>query len=174
MKLNLSYKKSDWHEFQSFLVKRVCKESKSWYDSTWFNIVVWFITSIIFFTYFQSTNEFNWATAGIVSIFFIFIYAQTILSNIKLRKAMEPSAHGSFIGEHHFEFTESGVKSEGKGYSSFHEWGVFNEVVVSESAIYLFMDSFYAFIFPSGQLENAREILALLEGKVKNVTKHSI
>ena len=109
------YEKEDWKKFQSFLEKDLRKSTKMWYERIWFNFILWFVIALVFFTFFQSRSEFNWATVGIVRFFFIFIFAQVILTGLKFKKLCVPSKDGSFIGEYRFKIDDEAIHSEGKG-----------------------------------------------------------
>ncbi|WP_075186168.1 YcxB family protein [Teredinibacter haidensis] len=173
MEQTFRYEKEDWKKFQSYLEKDLCKSKKMWYETLWFNFVSWFGIAIVFFSFFQSKSEFSWATAGIVSFFFVFIYAQLILTGIKFKKLCAPSDKGSFIGEHRFKFDESAIHSEGSGYTAKHNWSVIKRVAKTNDAIYLFLDNAYAYIFPVSQIEDPDKFYEYVSAKI-NVTSLSI
>lgn len=173
MELNINYEKEDWKDFQSFLEKYLCKEAKAWYDSFWFNMAVWFVIAFVFFTFFKSGVEFSWATAGIVSFFFVFIYMKMILVAKKYKKAFEPLSGGVFIGKHDFVFGDDGFSSKGNGYNGFHNWGLIKKIENTEKAIYLFIDSAYAFIFPKSKLNDPDEFHRFVLSKVKNIPRQA-
>ena len=166
------YQKEDWQIFQSYLEKDLCKSTKMWYESSWFNMVLWFIIALVFFTFFQVTSEFSWPTAGIVSFFFVFIFGQLVLNGLKFKKLCSPSKEGTFIGEHRFKFDEEGIHSEGDGYRAIHNWSVVKRVVKTDKAMYLFLDSALAYIFPLSQLEDPEKFYEYI-GLKANVTSLS-
>jgi len=172
MELNIRYEKDDWIAFQSYLEKEMCKSTKSWHDSMWVNFVIWLVIAFTFFSYFQSGLTFSWSTAGIVSFFFIFIYAQIFLSSIKIKEAFRPLEGGTFLGEHQFTFDNEYIHTKGKGYKASHSWGVITRLKKSDEGIYLFLDSAYAYIFPLSKLENPDQFYQYVTEKI-NVTKSS-
>ena len=166
------YEKEDWVKFQSFLEKDLCNSTKLWYEKLWFNFILWFVIAVVFFTFFQSSQEFSWATAGIVSFFFIFIFAQIILNGIKFKGLCAPSENGSFIGEHRFKFDDEAIHTEGNGYKASHDWRVVKRINKTDEAIYLFLDNAYAYIFPLSQIADVDSFYSYINSRI-NVTKSS-
>ncbi|RBP48813.1 YcxB family protein [Arenicella xantha] len=166
MEKTFKYEKEDWQKFQSYLETDLCRSKKMWHESVWFNLISWFVIAIVFFTFFQSKSEFSWATAGIVSFFFVSIYAQLVLTGIKFKKLCAPSEKGSFIGEHRFRFNESSIQSEGLGYTATHDWSVVKRVAKTNDAIYLFLDNAVAYIFPLSQIEDSGQFYEYINTKI--------
>jgi len=155
----------DWKNYQAYLEKDISSRKKLWFDSFWFNLISWFVIAIVFFTFIQGTDEFNWSTAGVVAFFFIFIYIQLILSSIKFKKGFEPLQSGSFCGRHAFRFDDDGIYSEGEGYHGTHKWSLVQRIERTNDAIYIFIDSALAFILPVSQLENPDEFYEFILNK---------
>ena len=137
-----------------------------WHENLWFNLFAWLVIATVFLLFFQSESEFSWATAGIVSFFFIFIYAHLALKGIQFKNLCAPSNDGSFIGEHRFKFDESGIHSKGAGYAATHNWSVVKKVVKTSDAIYLFLDNANAYIFPVAQLEDLDKFYEYVSAKI--------
>lgn len=154
MEKTFRYEKEDWKKFQSYMEKYACKSNKMWFESLWFNFFSWLVIGFVFFSFFQSKKVFDWPTAGIVAFFFILVYAQLILSGMKVRRLCAPSEGGLFIGEHRFKFDENCIYSEGSGYTATHNWSVVKRIIKTDEAIYLFLDNAYAYIFPLSQIED--------------------
>lgn len=172
MELILRYEKDDWKNFQSFLEKDLLKSTKMWYDRAWFNVALWFVIAFAFFTISENVSEFDWITAGIVSFSFIFIYAQLLLTGLKFKKLCAPSENGSFLGEHRFRFDENAIHSEGKGYKANHNWSVVKRIARTNDAIYIFLDSAYAYIFPLSKIEDPEQLYDYASSKI-NTTRLS-
>ena len=167
MEISVKLDIQDWKTYQTYLEKNLSARNKPWLDSLWFNLVSWFVISLVFFTFIQGTDEFNWTTAGVVSLFFIFIYVQLILSGVKIKRAFEPLPEGSFCGRHTFHFNDNGIHSEGKGYHGEHSWSLVQRIERTNDAIYIFMDSALAFIFPLCQLEDPEGFYEFVSSKRK-------
>lgn len=161
--VNLDIK--DWTAYQAHLEKSLSVRNKPWFDGFWFNLISWFVMSTVFFTFFQSSDEFNWSTAGIVTCLFVFIYIQSFFRGIKIKRAFEPLPDGSFCGRHKFNFDDSGICSEGDGYHAEHKWSLVQRVERTNSAIYIFIDSTLAFIFPISKLENPDDFYDYVSSK---------
>lgn len=148
------YEKEDWKIFQSFLEKDLRKSTKIWHEKIWINFILWFVIALVFFTFFQSKSEFNLATAGIVTFFFMFIFAHVVLAGLKFKRLCAPSEDGCFIGEHRFKFDEETIHSKGRGYKASHDWSLIKRAVKTDEVIYLFLDNASAYIFPFSQVED--------------------
>lgn len=152
MKIRVRYDKEDWEKFQAFLVKDVRRTTKTWWDSAWFNFISWFVIAFLFLTVFQTMTEFSWPSAGITGLLFTYIYVQFVLNGIRYKRDYAPSEHGTFIGEHVFNFSDDTIQSSGKGYEASHSWDVVKRVERTSDAIYVFIDTAYAYIFPAAKL----------------------
>lgn len=154
MKINVKYDKSDWKDFELYLHKKICKSIRSWYDGVVFNLILWALISVVFYLVIDSELNFDWNTAVLVSLLFVYLYVMMILQAKKLRKAYQPSDKGTFVGEHEFILSDDGMSVSGKDYNSFYRWSSVKQLEQTETAIYVFIDSVKAFIFPISQLEN--------------------
>ena len=168
MELEINYELSDWLEFHKFLERRICRDSRAWWDSLWVSFLVWFLVAFSFFTFFQSNAEFSWPTAFIVALVSLYFVTQLVLGAIKVKRACQPMASGTFLGHHKFIVGEGGIKSTGADYEATHNWSAVQRVENTDKAIYVFIDSSSAFIFPRSKVENPEELLAVIN---KNVTK---
>lgn len=165
-----NYTVDDWKKFQSFLEKDLCKsESTKWYKEAAYNIILWCVIAIFFFILFRNFNEFSWLTAGIVAFFFVSIFVYVILTAAKFKKRCAPSPEGIFIGEHSYAFDDDGIHTKGRGYSATHNWSIVQRAVKTDEAIYLFLDSAYAYIVPLSQISEPEKFCAYLSSKL-NVT----
>lgn len=137
-----------------------------WYESIWFNFSSWIVFAIIFLTLFQDINEISWSTAGFISIFFIFIFTQFILTGLKFKNQCAPSERGIFIGEHRFKFDENSIHSEGIGYNATHDWSIVKRLEKTSEYIYLFLDNAHTFIFPLCQIEESAKFYDFISSKI--------
>jgi hypothetical protein len=157
----------DWKKYQAYIEKNISSKTKMWFDSSWFNTILWFVIAIVFFTFIQGTDKFNWPTAGIVTFFFVFIYIQLLFSGIKFKKGFEPLEGGSFCRRHIFKFDDNGIHSEGDDYQCSQRWSLVQRIERTDEAIYIFIDSAMAYIFPTQQLENPDEFYEFILNKQK-------
>lgn len=168
MDLEIKYELSDWKEFQKFIEKRACKESWAWWDSMWFSFLLWFAVSFLLFSFFQSDAGFSWPTALIVGLLSLYFVALLVLNGIKVRRACLPAEGGSFLDCHKFAIDDDGIRSIGSGYEARHKWSSVHRVENTEKAIYVFIDSVSAFIFPRSKVKNPEELLAVINRNVTN------
>lgn len=170
MELEIEYELSDWKTFQAYVEKRACKEGEMWWDSGWLSFILWFAVAFIFLTFFQDNIDFSWPTAVIVAFVILYFFGMAILNGIKIKRACQPLEGGSLLGRHKFIINDDGIISAGAGYEAKHAWSIVKRVEHTENAIYVFIDSTLAFIFPLSKVENAKELLAIIES---NVTSNS-
>jgi magnesium-transporting ATPase (P-type) len=170
MEIQINYELSDWKSYQSHLERKLCKDGKVWWESMWVNIILWFIIAIVFFIYFQSNTAFSWPTAGVVAFSLITFFGIFLSNGIKLKKACQPSETGSFLSAHSFVINDQGISSSGEFYESQHKWEAIQRYEYTDDAIYLYIDSINAFIFPRQKVQEYESLLKIIE---KNVTKHS-
>lgn len=170
MELEIEYELSDWKTFQEFVEKRVCKESKAWWDSIWVKSLLWFMLAFVFFMFFQSDAGFEWPTAAIVAFVLLYFFALTILDGVKAKRACQPADGGAFLRRHKFIINDEGITTTGTDYEAKHSWAIIQRFEKTEKAIYLFIDSVHAFIFPLSKVESPEELLAVIN---KNVTSRS-
>ncbi len=170
MELEIEYELSDWKDFQSFLETAICKESKQWWESMWINLIIWFVVAFVFFAFFQSNVDFSWPTAGIVSFGLLLCFALMLLSGVKAKRACQPSEGGAFLSKHKFVISDDGIITIGSAYEANHKWSMVRRVENTEKAIYLFIDSINALVFPLSKISNPEGLMALIN---KNVTKQS-
>lgn len=57
-----------------------------------------------------------------------------------------------FLGTHRIIFTEDGIKVEGDGYQSFHQWSIVKKIERSEGMILVFVDKILAYVLPEQKL----------------------
>ena len=170
MELEIEYELADWLDFQSYIEKAIYKESKQWWDSMWVKITVWFIVFFLFFAFFQSDINFSWPTAGLVASVLVFYYALMVLNGMKAKRACQPIAGGVFLSRHKFIISDDGIKTIGTAYEAIHKWDIVRRIEKTDKALYLFIDSIHAFIFPLSKVSSIESLEALIK---KNVTKHS-
>jgi hypothetical protein len=170
MELEIKYELSDWKTFQEFVEKRICKESKAWWDSMWVNLLLWFLLALTFFIFFQSGTGFNWPTAAIVAFALLYFFASIALNGIKAKRACQPSEGGAFLRHHKFIVNDEGITTIGADYEAKHKWSIVQRIENTEEAIYIFIDTIHAFIFPLSKVANPKELLAVIN---KNVTSNS-
>ncbi|WP_444995517.1 YcxB family protein [Aliikangiella sp. IMCC44359] len=170
MELEIEYELSDWIEFQSHLEKTIFREPRRWWDSWWVNMIVWFLVAFVFFGFFQSDSNFSWETAGIVAFVLIFYFALMVLNGVKAKRACQPISGGAFLTKHKFVISDDGIKTKGAAYEANHKWDIVQRVEKTDRAIYLFIDSIHALIFPLSKVSSIESLEALIK---KNVTKPS-
>lgn len=170
MELHIKYEISDWKEYQSHLERKFCKDTKAWWESMWVNIILWFIIAAVFFAYFQSNTKFSWHTAGIVSFALITFFAIMISNSIKFKRLCQPSESGAFLASHKFVVNDEGISCSGEFYDSLHKWSAIKNYENTDKAIYLYIDSVNAFIFPKHKVKDHESLLGIIE---TNVTKQS-
>lgn len=154
MEITITLDVEDWERFQSYLEKELPKKVKSWTDNTLFMLVLW--AAIAFATLFllRQVGEFHWPTAGVVTFFFVLLIAQFVYNLVRFRKALAPSETGAYIGEHHFSFDDEGIKTRGDCYESVHRWPLVQRIERADGAIYIFLDTAFAYVFNEAKLED--------------------
>lgn len=170
MELEIQYDLSDWKSFQDFVEKRICKESKAWWDSAWLSFLLWFVVALVFFAFFRSDASFSWPTAAIVAFVLLYFVALLILNGVKAKRACQPAEGGSFLRRHKFLVDDDGITTIGADYESKHKWAIVQRVEKTGQAIYVFIDSIHAFIFPLSKVASPEELLAIID---RNVTRRS-
>lgn len=159
------YSKDDYLKFQRFLEKDLSNK-KSFLTNFIIDYVVIFIFIFIYFRYFSGSELFSWETALLVATFFILIYLKILLIALKYRNSFTPSDKGPFIGEHRFKFDDSSIYSEGVGFQASHSWLIVKRIEKTENAIYVFLDSASAFVFPLAQIDNPIQFYDYLNSKI--------
>jgi len=152
MEITITLDVEDWKKFQSYLEKELPKKVKSWTDNTWFIIILWTTVVFVSMALFQYVGELHWPTAGVVAFFFVLLIAQFVFNLVKFRKAFAPSETGAYVGEHHFRFDEEGIKTRGDGYEAIHRWPLVQRIERADGAIYIFLDTAFAYIFNEAKL----------------------
>jgi len=149
MKINITYDVEDWKIYQKHIEKTFQRNKpKDWYDSYWFNLISWFALAFTFLYVFQLKQNFEWHTAAIVSIFFIYLGVQVLLAMNKMKRFYEPLPDGSFCGKHTFTFDEDGIQIESSNYQGRQDWLAVKKVEESDSGIFIYIDSVFAYVFP--------------------------
>lgn len=171
MELEIQYELSDWKDFQSYFQKKIYRESKAWWESAWVNFILWFIVASVFFVFFQSGATFSWPTAAISAFVLIYFFALMVLSGIKAKRACQPIEGGSFLSPHKFVITDDGIITAGECCESSHKWPGVLRVEKTEKAIYLFVDSINALIFPLSKVPNPEELETIINKNVASLSK---
>ncbi|MCP4551300.1 MAG: YcxB family protein [Bacteroidetes bacterium] len=169
MNISIKLEVKDWYQFQSYLEKEIPKTMKSWTNSFWFNLVLWAVLGFVFMLIFQNTGKVHWPTVGVVSTFFILMFALFVFNLYKYKRACAPSKSGVFIGEHRFIFDEEGIKAQGQGYESSHNWTLVQRIERANGIIIIFLDTAYAYIFPESKLENPEQLYNYINEQYKKI-----
>ena len=173
MDIEINLDKQDWRNYQSYVERELSKHHRTWMDSFWVNVIVWFVVAFSFMFIFQQKSNFHWPSAISAAIIFVLIFMVFIFNIYKMKKAFEPSANGVFCGKHKFTFTENEIISEGKGYTGQHSWEIVQRIEKSRGMVLIFIDTAYAFVFPESKLENPEEFYNYVVEQLSNVTSGS-
>jgi len=169
MEISIKLEAEDWCQFQSHLEKELPKTVKSWTNSFWFNIVLWAVIAFIIISIFQNTSQIHWPTAGLASVFFIFLFALFIFNLVKLKKAYAPSESDVFIGEHYFLFDEKGINTKGQGYAGRHSWSIVKKIERTNGMILIYLDTAYAYMFPESKLDDPDQLYSYINEQYKKI-----
>lgn len=93
-----------------------------------------------------------------------------VLSGVKAKRTCQPSEGGAFLSKHKFVISDDGIRTIGVAYEANHKWSMVRRVEITEKAIYLFIDSINALVFPLSKISNSEGLMTLIN---KNVTKQS-
>lgn len=167
MELEIEYDLSDWKNFQEFFGKKVCNEARAWWDSMWVNAAIWIVVALVYYAFARSGTDFSWPTAFIVIFFLLLIFGFLVLNGVKMRQAVRPSQGGIFLRRHKFQVNDDGIAVTSAGYEAKYDWTAVRAVEKTDNAIYLFIDSVNAFIFPLSKVGDANELMSVIE---RNVT----
>lgn len=167
MELEIEYDLSDSNEFNDFFRKKVCAEAKAWWDSAWVSVVIWIVVALAFYAFARSGTKFSWPTAFIVAFFLLLIFGFLVLNSVKMRRAVRPSEDGIFLRRHKFQVTDAGIAVASAGYEARYDWTSIYSVEKTDKAVYLFLDTANAFIFPLSKVGDAEAFISVIE---RNVT----
>ena len=156
MELDLELTQADWLNFNKYVQRKI---QKGLLGGFWPNVVIWFLITILFVFLFQRIDRLHWPSVGFVSIIFVLLIGYFFLNIAKAQKALMPSLQGTFVGDHHFEFNEKGIYSNGRGYNGFHEWSTVKAIEQGNQMVLIFLDTAYAFVFPETQLEDVEKFV---------------
>jgi hypothetical protein len=153
--------KQDFMDYSQFAVKRLCKPENPKSSGFLKNMIVWFVTTLIFMAVFQiksvSLSDFHWQTALIVAVpFSIFLFA--FLYNInKFKKLSIPNENGVMIGEKIIEFKTDGINEINHLGSCFYKWEAVESIEEHKGDLYIFVDKLLALIIPANSFSNEAE-----------------
>lgn len=154
MEVEITYEKEDWIKFQRFLGKEISKRTKTLWDNPFINFAVWVVIGVVSMSVFHNIGKFHAPTAAYVIAFAVVIFTVFIMRLNKIKNAFAPSEIGCFIGTHTFIINESGIKTNGRGYSGSYSWSAVIDIIRSNGLIMLFLDTASAFIFPESKIED--------------------
>lgn len=169
MEIQITLQKEDWKLYRGYIEKELPKHLKTWMDGFWVNMLSWILVSFVFMSIFNKYSEFHWPTAISLGVFFIIISALFFFGMFKIRRAFEPSEDGMFCGDHLFTFDDYGVKSQGKGYESFHSWEVVKKIERAQGMVMIYLDTAYAYVFPESKLNDPDGFYNFISDRYSNV-----
>jgi hypothetical protein len=154
MQINITLDKIDWNKLQNHISKELPKQKKSFFDSFWKSMILWFLLVGVFMSLFHYVRPIHWPTAILTGTIFICVYVVLIFNMIKLRKLFEPSDTGIFCGEHEFVFDDEGITIKGAGYTEKHNWSTVKKIERTSDIILIYLDTTFAYVFPEKKLNN--------------------
>jgi len=167
VEFQIQLSKDDWFIYQKHTGKRVCSKLKGTSFGFLKNMILWMITSIIFFTLFQTVGDLHWPTAIAIFIICSAIGFFSYMHTIRVRSAMEPLENGVTYAPQKYKIDENGIYSNSKSIESACKWDAVVSVDRANGQILLYIDTLQAFIFPESQLDNADELYSFIENHRK-------
>ena len=164
MEIHLTLTSEEWYKFQKFIQRKNQKDLNGVIGGFWANLALFFVLTFIFVVLFNFIDRFHYPTAIFFFVIFSTIIGLFFWNIYRLQRSFVPSENGIFVGEHNFTFDEKGIRSEGKGYRSFHEWRVVKTIMRENGMIMIFLDTANAFIFPETQLSDPDVFLHTIRG----------
>lgn len=154
MELSINLDKNDWIKYQTYLQKKLQKETAAVTGSFWFNLLFWAAFAFLIMLFFPAGQQFHWPTAITTAVFFLLIIILFLFNLGKLNRAFVPSEEGIFTGEHQFIIDELGISSKGSNYEARHVWPGVLRIERTGGMIMVFLDTAYAFVFPEHKMND--------------------
>ncbi len=152
MEISLQLELADWQRFQKHVERKLSISNRASINNPFISGIFWISFGALAMMLYRRIDVFHAPTAIFVSLFFILFIVLFISNLVNMKKKLSPLESGVFIGRHSFTFNEAGFIAIGKDYETKHDWSIIKKVDRGNGLILLYLDSYYAYIFPEEKL----------------------
>ncbi|GAA58734.1 hypothetical protein P20652_0591 [Pseudoalteromonas sp. BSi20652] len=158
---SITVTKKNYTDYADFAIKRLCTPQGKKGLGFIKNVIVWFVTTVVFMTIFQvesiRLSNFHWPSGLIVAVPFL-IFIIVFLYNInKLKKQSIPNENGVMIGDKTIEFQADGICETNHLGRYFYKWQAVEATEENKGDLYIFIDKLLALIIPASTFTNEAE-----------------
>lgn len=107
-------------------------------------VVLFYLSIVVAVIIFQ--QDFNWASTIIVSIFFVGVFADMLLRNVRIADTVKLDEDGLALGDHHYRLSDAGIDASGNGHQMHIDWRLVTGTLETDNAFIIQLDQLFAFV----------------------------
>lgn len=154
----LKLTQQDWIMFRSAANEQIIERPTIRLKLFWFNLIIWFGIIIVLTLYKKEISNLHMPTIAISCLLFVGILFDIILILRIQRNGLMPLKKGFWVETHTFFFFENALVVENISSKCIYSWKLIKYKKDDSANLFIFIDSYFGYIFPKIKIENIEKL----------------
>ena len=154
----LKLTQKDWVMFRSAASTQITERPTIRLKLFWFNLIIWFGIIVVLTLFKKEISNLHLPTIAVLCLLFVGILFDIVLIWRIQQNGFIPQKKGFWVETHTFFFFENVLVVESTTSKCIYSWRLIKNTKDDSDNLFIFIDSYFGYVFPKTKIENIEEL----------------
>jgi len=155
---DLELTQKDWVMFQKAVSNQNIGRPTVRLMIFWLNLILWFGIIVVLTLFKKEISSLHTPTIYVLCLLFVGILSDIAFIWRIQRNGYIPKKNGFWVGRHTFLFYENALVIESNNSKCMYSWKLIKNTKDDRGNLFIFIDSYFGYVFPKIKMENIKEL----------------